>query len=37
MIAWGRYAGLVDYDTNTEMVIRPEKEEGAEEEPEVRG
>jgi NitT/TauT family transport system ATP-binding protein len=32
MIAWGRYAGLMDYDTNTEMVIRPEKEEEEEEE-----
>jgi NitT/TauT family transport system ATP-binding protein len=38
MIAWGRYAGLIDYDTNTEMVIRPEKEEEeAQEETEVRG
>ena len=38
MIAWGRYAGLMDYDTNTEMVIRPEKEEQEEkEETEVRG
>jgi NitT/TauT family transport system ATP-binding protein len=27
MIAWGRYAGLMDYDTNTEMVMRPESEE----------
>src|ERR1700692_1780238 len=26
MIAWGRYAGLMDYDANTEMVTRPEKE-----------
>ena len=25
MIAWGRYAGLMDYDANTEMVTRPEK------------
>jgi NitT/TauT family transport system ATP-binding protein len=24
MIAWGRYAGLMDYDTNTQMVTRPE-------------
>jgi NitT/TauT family transport system ATP-binding protein len=31
MIAWGRYAALMDYDTNTEMVIRPEKEEEEEE------
>ncbi len=38
MIAWGRYAGLMDYDTNTEMLIRPEKEEEEEkEETEVRG
>jgi NitT/TauT family transport system ATP-binding protein len=38
MIAWGRYAGLMDYDTNTEMVIRPEKgEEEAKEETGVRG
>jgi hypothetical protein len=27
----GRYAGLMDYDTNTEMAIRPEKEEEEEE------
>jgi NitT/TauT family transport system ATP-binding protein len=27
MIAWGRYAGLMDYDANTKMVTRPEKEE----------
>jgi NitT/TauT family transport system ATP-binding protein len=26
MIAWGRYAGLMDYDANTEMVMRPETE-----------
>ncbi|HZC59962.1 MAG TPA: nitrate/sulfonate/bicarbonate ABC transporter ATP-binding protein, partial [Chthoniobacterales bacterium] len=26
MIAWGRYAGLMDYDTNTEMLMRPENE-----------
>jgi NitT/TauT family transport system ATP-binding protein len=26
MIAWGRYAGLMDYDTNTEMLMRPETE-----------
>ena len=31
MIAWGRYAGLMDYDANTEMVTRPEKEEGGRE------
>jgi NitT/TauT family transport system ATP-binding protein len=27
MIAWGRYAGLMDYDTNTEMLMRPESDE----------
>jgi NitT/TauT family transport system ATP-binding protein len=27
MIAWGRYAGLMDYDTNTEMLMRPENDE----------
>jgi NitT/TauT family transport system ATP-binding protein len=32
MIAWGRYAGLMDYDANTEMVARPEKEVDEEEE-----
>jgi len=32
MVAWGRYAGLMDYDTNTEMVTRPEEEEKEEEE-----
>ena len=32
MIAWGRYAGLMDYDANTEMVTRPEKEIEKEEE-----
>ena len=31
MIAWGRYAGLMDYDTNTKMVTRPEAEEAEEE------
>ena len=30
MIAWGRYAGLMDYDTNTKMVTRPEAEEAEE-------
>ena len=30
MIAWGRYAGLMDYDANTKMVTRPEEEEEAE-------
>ena len=34
MIAWGRYAGLMDYDANTEMVTRPEKEVEQEEEEE---
>jgi hypothetical protein len=34
MIAWGRYAGLMDYDANTEMVTRPEKDEEKEEEEE---
>jgi NitT/TauT family transport system ATP-binding protein len=32
MIAWGRYAGLMDYDANTQMVTRPEKEIEKEEE-----
>jgi NitT/TauT family transport system ATP-binding protein len=32
MIAWGRYAGLMDYDANTQMVTRPEAEEEKEEE-----
>jgi NitT/TauT family transport system ATP-binding protein len=32
MIAWGRYAGLMDYDTATKMVTRPEKEEAEREE-----
>ncbi|MBV9392343.1 MAG: nitrate/sulfonate/bicarbonate ABC transporter ATP-binding protein [Verrucomicrobia bacterium] len=31
MIAWGRYAGLMDYDANTRMVTRPEREEEEEE------
>jgi NitT/TauT family transport system ATP-binding protein len=26
MIAWGRYAGLMDYDANTKMVSRPEND-----------
>ena len=34
MIAWGRYAGLMDYDANTEMVTRPEEEVEEEEEKE---
>jgi NitT/TauT family transport system ATP-binding protein len=29
MIAWGRYAGLMDYDASTKMVTRPEQEEPA--------
>ncbi|HEY0793506.1 MAG TPA: nitrate/sulfonate/bicarbonate ABC transporter ATP-binding protein [Chthoniobacterales bacterium] len=33
MIAWGRYAGLMDYDNNTEMVTLPEREEHEKEEP----
>ncbi|MBV8376599.1 MAG: nitrate/sulfonate/bicarbonate ABC transporter ATP-binding protein [Verrucomicrobia bacterium] len=32
MIAWGRYAGLMDYDANTKMLTRPEAEEEKEEE-----
>jgi len=32
MIAWGRYAGLMDYDAATEMVTRPWKEEAEHEE-----
>jgi NitT/TauT family transport system ATP-binding protein len=35
MIAWGRYAGLMDYDASTKMVSRPEKE-IEEEEPAAR-
>ena len=31
MIAWGRYAGLMDHDANTKMVTRPEAEEEEEE------
>ncbi|MBV9488787.1 MAG: AAA-associated domain-containing protein, partial [Verrucomicrobia bacterium] len=31
MIAWGRYAGLMDYNANTEMVTLPEKEKESEE------
>jgi NitT/TauT family transport system ATP-binding protein len=38
MIAWGRYAGLMDYDANTEMLCRPEQEvEEKETEAEVSG
>jgi NitT/TauT family transport system ATP-binding protein len=32
MIAWGRYAGLMDYDANTQMLSRPEEEVKKEEE-----
>jgi NitT/TauT family transport system ATP-binding protein len=32
MIAWGRYAGLMDYNANTDMVTLPEEEEEEEEE-----
>ena len=31
MIAWGRYAGLMDFNANTGMVFVPKNEEGAEE------
>ena len=37
MIAWGRYAGLMDYDANTEMVTRPEKETEEEEKEKAEG
>jgi hypothetical protein len=36
MIAWGRYAGLMDYDANTEMLTRPESENAEEEEKKKR-
>ena len=36
MIAWGRYAGLMDYDTNTEMLLRPESEEDEKEQEQER-
>ena len=36
MIAWGRYAGLMDYDANTQMLTRPEKEIEKEEEEEKK-
>lgn len=36
MIAWGRYAGLLDYDTNTQMVMRPENDVEKEEEDEKK-
>jgi NitT/TauT family transport system ATP-binding protein len=31
MIAWGRYAGLMDFNTNTGMVVIPEEEDEEEE------
>ena len=31
MIAWGRYAGLMDFNANTGMVFVPKNEDGAEE------
>jgi NitT/TauT family transport system ATP-binding protein len=31
MVAWGRYAGLMDFDANTDMVVIPEDEEEEEE------
>jgi NitT/TauT family transport system ATP-binding protein len=37
MIAWGRYAGLMDYNANTDMVTLPEEEEEEEEEEEKVG
>jgi NitT/TauT family transport system ATP-binding protein len=36
MIAWGRYAGLMDYDANTEMLMRPESEEDEKEQEQER-
>ena len=30
MIAWGRYAGLLDYNAKTQKVFVPEEEESAE-------
>ena len=30
MIAWGRYAGLMDYNAKTRMVFVPQEEEGTE-------
>jgi NitT/TauT family transport system ATP-binding protein len=36
MIAWGRYAGLMDFNANTGMVTLPEEEE-EEEEAEEKG
>ena len=37
MIAWGRYAGLMDYNANTDMVTLPEEEEEEDEDEEKRG
>ncbi|MBV8816169.1 MAG: AAA-associated domain-containing protein, partial [Verrucomicrobia bacterium] len=34
MVAWGRYAGLMDYNANTGMVVIPEDEDEDEEEEE---
>jgi NitT/TauT family transport system ATP-binding protein len=31
MIAWGRYAGLMDFNANTGMVTLPEKDKEEEE------
>jgi NitT/TauT family transport system ATP-binding protein len=31
MVAWGRYAGLMDFNANTGMVVIPEDEEEEEE------
>jgi NitT/TauT family transport system ATP-binding protein len=31
MVAWGRYAGLMDFNANTDMVVIPEDEEEEEE------
>ncbi|HTD13840.1 MAG TPA: nitrate/sulfonate/bicarbonate ABC transporter ATP-binding protein [Chthoniobacterales bacterium] len=31
MVAWGRYAGLMDFNANTDMVVIPEEEEEEEE------
>ena len=31
MIAWGRYAGLMDFNANTGMVFVPKHEDSAEE------
>jgi NitT/TauT family transport system ATP-binding protein len=31
MVAWGRYAGLMDFNANTDMVVVPEDDEEEEE------